>query len=293
MTDTPYSHARRAENTMRSYRSQWAKFMHYCDQQGTTTLPAEPGIVAGYLAQLADDGLRASSISVARAAIDWHHSDANLPPPGKTRDVRNTLDGINRRIGIAKQQKAGLTASVFKRMCDGLDDNPKHAETLATIAVMRDALLRGSEVCAAQVKDFQPCEDGTARFVVRRSKTDQYGKGAIGFLSEPTTARVIRHLAQTKRRTGYLFRGAEGGKMAHFVLSRRIKRAVFIVGMDGSAFSAHSPRIGMTQDLAAQNIDSVAIAQAGRWKTPDMVIHYTRNQSAGNGAVARFYEESK
>ena len=45
----------------------------------------------------------------------------------------------------------------------------------------------------------------------------------------------------------------------------------------------------MAQDLVAAGFDVVAIMQADRWKSPEMVARYTERLHAGRGAVARYH----
>ena len=57
----------------------------------------------------------------------------------------------------------------------------------------------------------------------------------------------------------------------------------------GDGFSGHSPRVGMARDLVRAGIELPSLMTAGRWRTPVMPAHYTRNEVAGRGAVAQFY----
>ncbi len=51
--------------------------------------------------------------------------------------------------------------------------------------------------------------------------------------------------------------------------------------------SAHSTRIGLSQDLFASGEDLVGIMDALRWKSPRMPLAYNRNLAAEAGAVGR------
>jgi integrase/recombinase XerD len=54
-------------------------------------------------------------------------------------------------------------------------------------------------------------------------------------------------------------------------------------------FSAHSLRVGMAQDLTADNLEIGAVMQAGGWTTPRMLARYTSKLAAKRGAIARYY----
>ena len=59
----------------------------------------------------------------------------------------------------------------------------------------------------------------------------------------------------------------------------------------GEGFSAHSPRVGMAQDLSAADAELPELMTAGRWESPTMPTRYTEAQAAGRGAVARYYRD--
>ena len=51
--------------------------------------------------------------------------------------------------------------------------------------------------------------------------------------------------------------------------------------------SAHSTRVGLTQDMFVSGEDLAGIMDAGRWKSPRMPLAYNRNLAAEQGAVGR------
>ena len=73
-------------------------------------------------------------------------------------------------------------------------------------------------------------------------------------------------------------------------ISKRIKQAARAAGL-GNGFSGHSPRIGMARDLARAGTEMTSLMNAGRWSSTKMPALYTRNETAGRGAVAQFYND--
>ena len=61
-------------------------------------------------------------------------------------------------------------------------------------------MLRVSEAAVLTWRDIDPEADGTGRLLIRRSKTDAEGQGAVLFLSAPTMAalELIRNEAAAK-----------------------------------------------------------------------------------------------
>jgi hypothetical protein len=96
-----------------AHRSDWAHFTRWCDGMGATTLPASPQTVAGYLAHLADSGLRASTIGRKLAAIAYAHKLKGHDSPTASEAVHAVIRGIRRRIGAAPAQKSDITMQVL------------------------------------------------------------------------------------------------------------------------------------------------------------------------------------
>ncbi len=156
---------------------------------------------------------------------------------------------------------------------------------VALISLMRDAMLRVSEAAALTWADIAAEPDGTGRLLIRRSKTDPEGAGAIAFLAAPTMALldVIRAGATGRARVFGLHRNQ---------MTKRIKQAAHAAGL-GELFSGHSPKVGMARDLARAGIELPRLMTAGRWRSPDMPALYIRNETAGSGAVAQFYRHRR
>ncbi len=285
-----------SENTRRNYDSQWRRFRGWAREKGIRTLPADPLQVAAYLAERMErHGHKPATLQTAAAAIGFMHRDEGLPDPCESADVRNTLRSARRKAGMEQRQAEGLTdealdaivatACLRRRWSDGRTESAEAAERrgvrdIAIVRVMRDALLRVSEAAELQWEDVEE-EDGTGRLLIRRSKTDPEGEGAVAFLSAPTvdSLRAIRAGAPDDGRVFGLSAGS---------ISRRIGQAAYAAGL-GEGFSGHSPRVGMARDLARTGTALTRLMTAGRWRSPRMPALYTRNETVARGAVAHYY----
>ena len=288
----------RAPATRRVYASQWRRFTDWADRREVPTLPASPSAVAAYLSERAASGASIATLRLCRASIAAAHADANLDDPCSHPGVRRTMSGLARMLGRATKQAAPLTSDVAaavratamrpRQGPSGRMESMKIAERrglldIALVSVMRDALLRRSEASDLVWDDIEPMADGSGRVTVRKSKTDQTSEGRVLFLSERTMSdlEAIRPTQDDRGRSPVF--GLSGSQ-----IGRRIARACEIAGFPG-AFSGHSPRVGMAQDLAANGTELPALMEAGRWESPSMPARYTRSQAAGRGAVANYY----
>ena len=209
--------------------------------------------------------------------------------------MKRTLRSATRKVGRLQKQAEALTTEVFA-MIRSAACNPRRGrgglETLeaarsrgnldiAVISLMRDAMLRVSEAAALTWGDIATEADSTGRLLIRRSKTDMEGEGAVAFLSV-STMKAIGLIREGALDTDSVF-GMRPNQIA-----ARIKKAAQAAGL-GDRFSGHSPRVGMARDLARAGIELPSLMNAGRWRTPGMPAHYIRNETAGRSAVAQFY----
>ena len=289
-----------AANTIKNYRIQWRIFSNWAQSKGVPSLPASAAQVAAYLAERVEQrGHKPATLRVAAAAIAFVHRTAGLHDPCADAEVKRTLRGATRKAGRSQKQAEALTADAFalirstaRRPRPGRGGRPESRQVaqrrgsvdIALISLMRDAMLRISEVADLVWQDMQAGPDGTGRLLIRRSKTDAEGRGTVVFVSAPTMAALA------------LIRDSAPDSSSVFGLrpnqiSRRIKQAAQSAGL-GDGFSGHSPRVGMACDLVRAGVELPSLMTAGRWRTPAMPAHYARNETAGRGAVAQFYGSS-
>ena len=286
-----------APNTMKNYRVQWNNFTNWAAGKGIRALPADPRHVAAYLAErMEEHGHKPSTLRAAAAAIAFIHRSAGQDDPCASPEVKRTLRSATRKAGRGQKQAQALTdealVAIRSTACSprpGRGGRPEGRETarcrgnldIALISLMRDAMLRVSEAAVLTWSDIVSEADGTGRLLIRRSKTDAEGEGAVGFLSAQTME-ALRLICGARVSTDSVF-GLRPNQ-----ISRRIKQAAQAAGL-GDGFSGHSPRVGMARDLARAGIELPSLMNAGRWRTPAMPAHYTRNETAGKGAVAQFH----
>ncbi|WP_419554204.1 tyrosine-type recombinase/integrase [Candidatus Poriferisodalis sp.] len=286
-----------AASTLRSYHSQWTSFLAWTAKRDLCALPAEPALVAAYLADRMERlGHKPATLRVAAAAIAYIHDTFGFENPCAHPDVKRTLKGATRIAGGAQKQAKGLTAEALDeimatarrpRVGRGGRRESAHAADrrgrldIALVSLMRDAMLRVSEAAALTWGDIETELDGSGRLLIRRSKADPTGEGAVAFVSAQTMTAL-----ESIRDDAHEGLGVFGLRPNQ--ISLRIKKAAIAAGL-GEGYSGHSARVGMAQDLVRAGIELPGLMTAGRWRSPTMPAHYTRNETAGRGAVAQFY----
>ena len=293
-----------APATRRAYLGHWAAFEAWAAARGCRALPAAPAALALHLAELGESGLGVSTLRLRRTAVGAVHRARGFPDPSAAETVGKALAGIVRRIARPPRQAAPLSdadlAAIRATAClprtgGGKVRVRRESEAaagrrgladIALCSVMRDGLLRRSEAAALAWGDVAFEDDGSARLTLLRSKNDAAAAGAVLYLG-PQAARDLQALRPPDARAEDRVFGIGGAQ-----INRRIKAAAKAAGLD-AAYSGHSARVGMTQDLAADGASLVELMQAGRWKSSSMPALYTRSQAAGRGAVAKYYARRK
>lgn len=247
--------ASKASNTKRAYRADFAAFDAWCADSGLEAMPAKAEAVALYAAALVREGLKASSIARAVAAIAYAHKLAGHDSPTKSAAVRETLAGIRRELGVAPSRKAPALADDVRRMVADLPADLLGVRDRAVLLLGFVGAFRRSELAGLEVSDVAFDARGVV-VTVRRSKTDQEGEGmvkGIPFAADPALCpvRALRAWLDAAAVTaGPLFRSVDrwghvaAEPMSDRAVARTVQRAAERVGLDASRFAGHSLRAG-------------------------------------------------
>lgn len=270
---------------------------------------------------------RLASIARVHRILGYGDTEALPTQAGMVRDtlkgIRRKVGARQRQaaplrygqsMSSADVEPDGLTIESLLAACG---DDLVGLRDAALCSMAYDAGLRVSELVAAKVEDLRVLADGSGRLDIPRSKTDQEGEGSVVWLSAETMRRLSAWLTASAIADGAVFRrinilthkgedegqevlrhhiGAHGLTRQGVVLILRRRAAAAIAdghaviepGQDPvAALSAHSFRVGLTQDLFAAGEDGAGIALALRWSSPTTALGYARELAAGSNAAAR------
>ena len=148
-----------------------------------------------------------------------------------------------------------------------------------------------SEISRLDAEDVSPQRGGSALVRIRRSKTDQYGQGAVLHVCRDAAERLKHWMTMAGIESGPLFRPVKGGsietaRLGPGAVRATIKRRAAQAGI-GRRTSGHSLRVGSAQSLAERGVSLAELQVIGRWTSPAMPGRYVRGQEASRGAVAR------
>jgi site-specific recombinase XerD len=282
-------------NTRRAQKADAVIFQAFCERIGELFFPAAPATIRAFIADCVLQGKKPATVRRYVATIARLHMGAGLSSPCASEPVRLALKEMAQKTSARQRQAWALGWKEIKEFLDSAGTGLRADRERALLCVAYDTMARRAELVALDVADITFIPNGSGTVLIRRSKTDQEGHGAMGYLSRESVRFLRTWLENAKIIEGPIFRRLIG---QHRVAERlhadivadiykRVARWVGLPAKQVAQVSGHSIRIGATQDLLALNIDLASVMQAGRWKSTAMPMRYGENVLAARGGMAR------
>ena len=180
----------------------------------------------------------------------------------------------------------------LKLILDSLPSSLIGIRDAAVLAIGFSAALRRSEICALHLDDIEFVESSqeSKMFInIRRSKTDQAGKGyKIGIIDGQNIKPITRlkdWLKASQIQDGYLFRALKRGgatkdtPLHHSDIPRLVKHYAASIGLNPEDYAGHSLRSGFITSAAIYRARLDKIMEISRHKSTDMVMSYVRDSN--------------
>jgi site-specific recombinase XerD len=283
-----YATQARGPATHRAYEYQQRRFRGWWDEQGSKlpAFPASSGAVAIYIAACADEPLKVASISQAMSAIAAWHKENGLASPCAHPQVQEVWSGIKRKLGTVQEHKTALKIDALREMIETAPDNVLGARDRALLVTGFAGGFRRSELVAVNVEDLTFVKEGV-EILIRKSKTDQYGKGltkVIAFGSDEACCpvRLLKQwLATSGIETGPVFRRVDRhGNVGKEALTGRavaviVKCAATRAGFkETGALSGHSLRAGFVTEAKRHGADDKSVMDQTGHRSVQMLLRY-------------------
>ena len=287
-------------NTIRAQKADGAIFQAFCESRGESYLPADPKIIRAFIEDCVKVGKKPATIKRYVATVARVHTAAGLLNPCSSEAVRLGLKKMGRETSARQDQAHPLNWKDIKEFIDSAGEGLRADRERALLCVAYETLARRGELVALEVKDVDFRPDGTGIALIRRGKTDAEGQGRSAYMSRETVRWLKIWLEHAGIDEGRLFRrligqNQIGGPLNPGSIAPIFKRVAQWIGMPEryqKLVSGHSTRVGATQDLAALDIDLVAITQAGGWKSTRMPLQYAERISAARSGMAKAAEKT-
>lgn len=286
-----YRDRSRSDNTIRSYESSLKTFFDYCDERSLEAIPATPLTVVTYLAWLADEEKKASTIGIHLSAINWKHKKEGYPLPSSFdghKLIEDVMAGIRRTQKlIRKNRKRPVQAEHVLAMIETIsgEDTRAHRDR-AILAFGLASAMRRSELVALNLEDISFVNRGI-RVQIRSSKGDQEGDGEQISIPNGKIIRPVHHL-----KAWLDMRGADEGPlfcrfdqagnltnlpMSDRAIARLVKQYALAADLNPNDVAAHSMRSGFLTDAAERRASITKMQEVSRHKTVDILASYVRS----------------
>jgi site-specific recombinase XerD len=277
-----------AETTIRAYRSNFIKFIDYCELVGASALPANTRTITAFIERLTEEQYHSATIRQSIATIATIHNLNDYHNPTDNSEVRLALKRMHRKIGRFSKQAHAITKDLLEEMVAVTDESLRGIRDRALLMVAYDTMCRRSELVRlvvdnidTQVIDRRNNIESTVIFI-EQSKTDQESNGRWLKISQNTAKALEVWLQRSGIKDGSIFRGVDRANTIKENITagqvcRIYKRIARKAGF-GEAFikhvSGHSMRVGAAQDLLLSGASLPMIMAKGRWSKADTVMRY-------------------
>ena len=285
-----YAAASRATSTRLIYDADWKRFQTWCAARGVPPLPADPVAVARFCAGEAEAGRAPATITRRLAAIGWAHKRAGHKPPQRADGagaIAEVMAGIRRSRAAPPAQKAAADADMLRdmlRVCTG--DRLRVVRARAVLAIGFAGAFRRSELVALRVEDIRRDAEGI-RVVIRRSKADQEGEGAVVAIPHGDRLRPVAALdawlAAGRVAEGFVFRRIRRAgqvtdePMSDRAVARLVQAVAKAAGYDPALFGGHSLRAGFITSAARTGASIFKIQEISRHRSLQVLAGYVRD----------------
>ena len=262
----------KANNTLRAYQSDFRDFTVFCLKNGFSEMPTQPKILALYITHLSKTSKfstlkrRIASISVIHK-LKGHYLDTKHPI------IMENLHGIKRTLGSRQKAKKPLLINDLKLIIKVIDKEKIRDKALILIGFAGG--FRRSELVNIYYEDVEFVPEGV-KILIKRSKTDQSGEGAIKAIpyfdnQEFCPVIALKNYINNKFTDKFERKIFEiSDKSVALIIKRYADKA----GLDSSRYAGHSLRSGFATTAAEFGAEERNIMAMTGHKTTQMVRRY-------------------
>jgi len=236
--------------------------------------------------------LKLSTLRRYLASLSIKHKEHGVENPTTDGKVRLLL----RRAKAAKQEQANKKAAITLNILNALLTTCENDLT----GVRDKAILllgfaaggrRRTEIANIRIEDLEKTKDGYL-LTIKRSKTDQTGKGFIVPVFGQAACALKGWLIKSGLRAGPLFRGIKSNDTFYDAISPRtinliVKRRIKIIGLNPENFGAHSLRAGFITESSNQGINLTEAMMLSGHKSIKVAQGYCRETNLQTNKASR------
>ena len=287
-----------APSTRRTYMSAQKRFLNFCEVADCPPIPVSEGWLCGYVAFLARDGLKHSSIKSYLSSI-CHLQISADPFAASMPRLEQVLKGIKVNQGRQGRnmpnQKLPITPEILRRiksLWQPYETDPDYVMLLAACCVCFFGFMQLGELTVLSQSGYDPTShlsfDDVAvddplhptlvQLTLKTSKTDPFRRGmqlVIGSTQDDLcpVAALLAYLATRGGSPGPLFCFKQGTPLTRPEFVARVKSALQLLGYPADKYAGHSFRAGAASTAAAVGLEDSVIKTMGRWESSAYLLY--------------------
>ena len=282
----------KANNTIKSYKSDWRDFVAYCQARDVSCLSADVSTIANYVADMAETK-KVSTIVRRLSSISQAHQAAGSESPTFAFGVKAVVKGIKKTKGTMPNKKAAAVIEDIQAMVSKLNRTKLiDIRDRALILIGFAGAFRRSELVAINMDDIEKNRDGLT-ITLKHSKTDQEGQGykkGIPYGSNPDTCPVrafedwmdaskitqgpiFRRIYKNAQKIDQIHTKGLVDKSVALIIKKLAKKA----GLDENKYSGHSLRSGLITTAANRGVDERSIMKQSGHKSLTVMRGYIQD----------------
>ena len=179
-----------APNNIKSYYADTKAFVVWCMEKNREAFLLTSGGVREHIETISSNyshaSIRRQLSCLRRINKLLEHSDET-----QTEEVYLTIRRLKRSKCLEQQQNVGINHDLLMKITDAQPATLAGIRNKAMLSLGYDFLARRSELVALRTINLEFTKDGALKGMIRKSKTDQYGRGRLVFGSE-RSAKLLR-----------------------------------------------------------------------------------------------------
>lgn len=288
-----------ASSTQRTYNSAKKRYLQFCKDKSLSPLPAPEQQLCQFVSSLAIQSLCHNTIKSYLAAIRHLHiaegyGDPHIHTMARLEQVLKGIKIIQAK-GPKRSERLPITPNLLAKLKEVWSSRLSKfdgqmlfaAASLCFFGFMRSGELtipsaasydEGAHLSFSDVAVDCIRNPRILRVYLKASKTDPFRLGVNIYVGRtgntlcPVTA-VLHYMVARGQDKGPFFRFEDGAPLTRMKFVDKVKEALSQAGVDCTAYSGHSFRIGAATTAAKGGIGDATIKMLGRWKSSAYQIY--------------------
>ena len=197
-----------AENTIRSYRSDFEQYSKWCETKNISPIPATADNLAMYVDDLSQT-CKSATIRRRMNSLGTIFRLSGNPDPTKNPEVVLALKRMHRSIGRSQKQATPLTHNHLERLLSNCSEDLKGMRNRVLLQLGYETMRRRSELCAFRFEDLEIRNDARPILHLRKSKTDQESIGRAIPISTALGELIEMWREKISTKSGFILRAVD------------------------------------------------------------------------------------